>query len=321
MNPMNPMNSSSDALDEAMIREHCRLLRLPTVATQCDALAQEAVRTRQSHLRYLEALLSAEREERERTTVAHRLKEAHLPRLKTLEEFDFAKATNLSATQILHLAQGGYLDRSEPVLLLGDSGTGKTHLATGLCVAACRQKKRVRFATATGLVNELVEAQHHNQLGRALSRWARYDLIAIDEVGYVPLAELGAELLFQVISDRAEKAAVIITTNLPFSEWTQVFTNARLCKALLDRLTDRAHILETGAESYRFRRTLESQRRLGQGQGRADRSRSSESLERPLEPLEAGDPSGDTMPGTLTATVTEETSAPSGGRKEVKNIA
>ena len=321
MNPMNPMNSSSDALDEATIREHCRLLRLPTVAAQCDALAHEAVRTRQSHLRYLEALLSAEREERERTTVAHRLKEAHLPRLKTLEEFDFAKATHVSATQVLHLAQGGYLDRSEPVLLLGDSGTGKTHLATGLCVAACRQKKRVRFATATGLVNELVEAQHHNQLGRALSRWARYDLIAIDEVGYVPLAELGAELLFQVISDRAEKAAVIITTNLPFSEWTQVFTNARLCKALLDRLTDRAHILETGAESYRFRRTLESQRRLGQGQGRADRSRSSESLERPLEPLEAGDPSGDTMPGTLTATVTEETSAPSGGRKEVKNIA
>ena len=250
-----------NALDEATIKEHCRVLRLPTIATQCDALAQEAIRTRQSHLRYLDALLTAEREERERTTVQNRLKEAHLPRLKTLEDFDFAKAPRVSATQILHLAEGGYLTKSEPVLLLGESGTGKTHLATGLCIAACRQKRRVRFATATGLVNELVEAQHHNQLGRALSRWARYELIAIDELGYVPLAELGAELLFQVISERAEKAAVIITTNLPFSEWTQVFTNARLCKALLDRLTDRAHIIETGAESYRFRRTLETRRR------------------------------------------------------------
>ena len=250
-----------NALDEATIREHCRVLRLPTIATQCDALAQEAIRTRQSHLRYLDALLAAEREERERTTVQNRLKEAHLPRLKTLEDFDFAKAPHVSATQILHLAEGGYLTKSEPVLLLGESGTGKTHLATGLCIAACRQKRRVRFATATGLVNELVEAQHHNQLGRVLSRWARYELIAIDELGYVPLAELGAELLFQVISERAEKAAVIITTNLPFSEWTQVFTNARLCKALLDRLTDRAHIIETGAESYRFRRTLETRRR------------------------------------------------------------
>jgi DNA replication protein DnaC len=119
----------------------------------------------------------------------------------------------------------------------------------------------VRFVTAAGLVNELLEAQHLNQLGRVLSRWARYDLVCIDELGYVPLAELGAELLFQVISDRAEKASVLITTNLPFSEWTKVFTNARLCKALLDRLTGYplggAHIIETGSESYRFRRTLE----------------------------------------------------------------
>ena len=130
-------------------------------------------------------------------------------------------------------------------------------MATGLCVAACRQKKRVRFITSAGLVNELVEAQHHNQLGRVLTRWSGYGLIALDEVGYVPMAEVGAELLFQVIADRAERTALIITTNLPFSEWTQVFPNARLCKALLDRITDRAHIIETGSESYRFRRTLE----------------------------------------------------------------
>jgi DNA replication protein DnaC len=140
------------------------------------------------------------------------------------------------------------------------SGTGKTHLLTGLAVAACRQKRRVRFTTAAGLVNELVEAKHQLQLGRVLARWARYDLIALDEVGYVPLAEVGAEFLFQVVAERAEKAAVILTTNLPFSEWTQVIPNARLCKALVDRITDRAHIVETGTESYRFRRTLENRK-------------------------------------------------------------
>ncbi len=131
-------------------------------------------------------------------------------------------------------------------------------------VFARRQRKRVRFTTAAALVNELVEAKQQLELRRVLGRWARYDVIAIDEVGYVPLAELGAEFLFQVISDRAERAAVLLTTNLPFSEWTQVIPNARLCKALLDRITDRAHIIETGSESYRFRRTLEQRQRSRQ---------------------------------------------------------
>jgi len=144
---------------------------------------------------------------------------------------------------------------------MGECGTGKTHLTTGLCVAACRQKKRVRFATAANLVNELVEAKQHNALKRVLTRWLRYDVIALDEVGYVPLAEIRAEFLFQVIAERAERAAVIVTTNLPFSEWTQVFPNPRLCKALLDRITDRAHIIETGTESYRFRRTIEGRQK------------------------------------------------------------
>lgn len=262
-------------LERTAIRDYCKQLRLPTVAAQFDALAQQAVQQQHSHGRYLEALLLAEVEERERGTVERRLHEAHLPRLKTLEEFDFARAPGIAEMQLLELAQGGYLARSEPVLLLGDCGTGKTHLATGLCVAACRQRQRVRFATAAGLVNDLVEAQHNNQLSRALARWSRYDLIALDEVGYVPLAEQGAELLFQVIAERAEKAAVIITTNLPFSEWTQVFTNVRLCKALLDRLTDRAHIIETGTQSYRFRRSLENRRQGHAYQSRAQTQSSS----------------------------------------------
>jgi DNA replication protein DnaC len=177
--------------------------------------------------------------------------------MKTLEEFDFAQCPKVSAHQIHELAEGGYIARAEPIIFIGDSGTGKTHLLTGLAVAACRQKRRVRFATAAALINELVEAKHQLQLGRVLARWARYDLVVLDEVGYVPLAEVGAELLFQVIAERAEKAAVIVTTNLPFSEWTQVVPNSRLCKALLDRITDRAHIIETGTASFRFRRSLE----------------------------------------------------------------
>jgi DNA replication protein DnaC len=251
------MNAQSAVLEAATIRQQCKVLHLPTVAVQCAPLAEQALRERRTHLGYLEALLQAELEEREQRLVERRLREAHLPRMKTLGEFNFSQCPRVSAQQLHELAEGGYIGRAEPVILIGDSGTGKTHLLTGLTVAACRQKRRVRFVTAAALINELVEAKQQLQLGRALARWARYELIAIDELGYVPLAEVGAEFLFQVIAERAEKTAVIVTTNLPFSEWTQVIPNPRLCKALLDRITDRAHIIETGTESYRFRRTLE----------------------------------------------------------------
>jgi DNA replication protein DnaC len=254
------MSAQIAVLEAATISQQCKVLHLPTVAAQCAQLAEQAVRERRTYLSFLETLLQTELEEREHRLVERRIREAHLPRMKTLEEFIFSQCPNISAHQIHALAEGGYIGRAEPIIFIGDSGTGKTHLLTGLAVAACRQKRRVRFATAAALINELVEAKHQLQLGRALARWARYELIAIDEVGYVPLAEIGAELLFQVIAERAEKAAVIVTTNLPFSEWTQVIPNARLCKALLDRITDRAHIIETGTESYRFRRTLEKRR-------------------------------------------------------------
>jgi DNA replication protein DnaC len=260
------MSESLVALQESVIKQHCKALHLPTIGGQCARLAEQAERERQGYLGYLDWLLQAELEEREQKTIVRRIREAHLPKVKTLEEFDFAQAPLISATKMHELAAGGYIERAEPVVFLGDCGTGKTHLLTGLCVAACRQKRRVRFAsfaTAAGLVNELVEAKQQLQLRRVLARWDRFDLIAIDEVGYVPLAELGAEFLFQVIAERAEKAAVILTTNLPFSEWTQVIPNARLCKALLDRITDRAHIIETGTESYRFRRTLEKRKGTG----------------------------------------------------------
>jgi DNA replication protein DnaC len=254
------VSAPTAVLEEAAIRQQCKALHMPTIAAQCSRLAEQALKERRSYLGYVEALLSAEMEERERNVVQRRIRDAHLPRLKTLEDFDFSQSPKVPAMQIHELAQGGYLDRAEPVIFIGDSGTGKTHLLTGLCVAACSQKRRVRFATAAALVNELVEAKQQLQLRRVLSRWERYQLIAIDEVGYVPMADVGAEFLFQVIAERAEKAAVILTTNLPFSEWTQVIPNARLCKALLDRITDRAHIIETGTESYRFRRTMERQK-------------------------------------------------------------
>jgi len=257
------MSADANHMQAAAIRELCKPLRLPAVASQAVRLAEQAGKERQSHLGFLEALLSAEVEEREQNAVARRIKEAHFPRVKTLEGFDFQMAQHLPATLIRQLSEGGYIGRTEPVLFLGEAGTGKTHLAIALGVAACRQRKRVRFTTAAEMVNELVEARHNNELSRVTARWTRYDVLVIDEMGYVALAEAGAEMLFQVIAGRAEKAAVIMTTNLPFSEWTSVFPNARLCKAMLDRLTDQAHIIETGDESYRFRRTMEKKRAKG----------------------------------------------------------
>src|SRR6201995_4072395 len=241
-------------LQDQAIRQHCKALRMPTIGTQFARLADAAAREGQSHVGYLEALLAAELEERESRAVTRRLNVAKLPRLKMLVAFEF-NCSGVSAAQLCTLAAGDYVSRAEPVLLGGEAGTGKTHLATGLCVAACRQRRRVRFTTATALVNELAEAAHANQLRRALGRWERLDLICIDEFGYVPLAGAAGELRSQVIADRAEKAAVIVTTTLPVSEWSQVIPNPRLCKALIDRLTDRAHIITTGTDSYRFRRT------------------------------------------------------------------
>jgi DNA replication protein DnaC len=223
------MSSHLIQLQDATIAQHCKSLRMPTIASQFNTLAEQAIREKKTHLGYLEALLTMEVEEREKNTIDRRIKEARLPRVKTLEEFDFGQSPQVTAAKMRELADGGYIDRAEPVLLIGDCGTGKTHLLTGLCVAACKQKRRVRFTTAAALVNELVEAKHQLQLRRVMARWSRYDLIAIDEVGYVPLAEVGGEFLFQVIAERAERTAVVITTNLPFSEWTQVIPNARGC--------------------------------------------------------------------------------------------
>jgi DNA replication protein DnaC len=251
------MSAATVPVQQATIRQYAKQLQLTTIGGQFVQMAEQAVKEKQGHLNYLEALLGAEVEDRYRNAVARRIKDAHFPKVKTLEEFKFSDAPHLPAAQIRNLAEGGYLNRSEPIIFLGEAGTGKTHLATGLAVEACRQRKRVRFTTAAEMVNELSEAKNKSELNRVTRRWTRYDLIVIDEMAYVAMPEAAAELLFQIIAGRAERAAVIVTTNLPFSEWTTMFPNARLCKAMLDRLTDQAHIIETGTESYRFRRTLE----------------------------------------------------------------
>lgn len=251
------MSGSAAQLQQSTIRQYTLQLRLPTVGGQFVKMAEEAGKQKLSHVAYLEALLAAEVEERERNAVARRIQEAKFPKVKTLEDFHFDEAPIIPAAQIRKLAEGGYLSRSEPIVLVGEAGTGKTHLATGLAIEACRQRKRVRFTTAAELVNELIEGKNRSELNRITNRWLRYELIVIDEMAYVAMPEAAAELLFQVISGRAERAAVVVTTNLPFSEWTTMFPNARLCKAMLDRLTDQAHIIDTGKESYRFRRTME----------------------------------------------------------------
>ena len=257
------MKEQTQALEHASVKQYCKALRVPMIGAHFVQLAEQAIKEQRSHIGYLEALLTMESEERDRHAIQQRLRDARLPRLKTLEEFDFNQARQIPAAKIRELAEGGYIERAEPVVLMGECGTGKTHLATGLGVAACRQRRRVRFTTAAEMVNELVEARHKSELNRVTARWTRYERLVIDEMGYVALAEVGAEMLFQVIAGRAEKAAVIVTTNLPFSEWTTVFPNARLCKARLDRLTDLAHIIETGKDSYRFLRTLAKKRGKG----------------------------------------------------------
>jgi DNA replication protein DnaC len=254
------MSAGTLQVQQSAIRQYTKQLHLPTVGAQFLKLAEEAMQQKQGHVAFLEALLRTELEERERNAIARRIQEAKFPKVKTLEEFHFEEVPHIPAALIRNLAEGGYLERSEPVVFLGDTGTGKTHLASGLGVEACRQRKRVRFTTAAELVNELIEAKNKSELNRITGRWTRYELIVIDEMAYVAMPESAAEMLFQVISRRAEKAAVIVTTNLPFSEWTTMFPNARLCKAMLDRLTDQAHIIETGNDSYRFRRTLEKKR-------------------------------------------------------------
>ena len=190
-----------------------------------------------------------------------RQKEAAFPLLKSLESFDFSKNSNIDQGAILRLSDGDYIKEAESILFLGEPGTGKTHLATALGLCAAQQGRRVHFVTVASLVTNLIEARDALALSRQVAKYAKYELLIVDEFGYLPLSNSDAELLFRVFGERHEKRATIVTTNLPFSEWTSMFTDTRLCRALVDRLTHKAHIIETGVESMRLQETLEDLKR------------------------------------------------------------
>ncbi len=253
------MSGHPEAL-EALIRAHARELKLPTIAARFKELAGEATRTQQTPTTYLAALLEAETSERAERREQRRLVEARFPLVKRLDEFRFDDNAKIPVATIATLAEGGYLDTRESIILIGDSGTGKTHLATALGVRACSQGRRVRFCTLAGLANELQEAEGSRELNRIVQRYARYELLVLDELGYLALPEGAAELVFQVISERHERASTIITTNLPFGEWGKIFRDPRLAKAVVDRVTHRAHIIDCGSESWRFTHGLKTPR-------------------------------------------------------------
>ncbi|MEA2353777.1 MAG: hypothetical protein QOJ14_2191, partial [Thermoleophilaceae bacterium] len=248
-------NARTAAL-EALIEAHATELKLPTVRRRFRALADEATREQQTPTAYLAALLEAETAERAERRERRRLVDARFPMLKRLEDFRYSENANNPQATIAALAEGSRIDDRETVILIGDSGTGKTHLATALGIRACQQGRRVRFTTLAALANELQEAQTRRDLARIVARYARTELVLLDELGYLALPDGAAELVFQVLSERHERGALIITTNLPFGEWTKVFPDPRLAKAVVDRLTHRAHIIDTGTESWRFRHGL-----------------------------------------------------------------
>jgi DNA replication protein DnaC len=245
------MTAVSDAAAQAAIGAAARELRLPTVRDQADRLAEIAAREHATYLAYLAEVLAAELDDRSARRRARRIADARFPRLKRLADFN-AEAVPSLTPQLARLATGAYLDKGEPVVLLGDSGTGKTHLLIGLGLAACEQGRRVRYVTTAALVNELVEAADQRALSRVVGRYGRLDLLLLDELGYVQADPRGAELLFQIITEREERASIAIGTNLPFSEWGTVFPDPRLVAAIVDRVTFNAHILETGTQSYRL---------------------------------------------------------------------
>jgi DNA replication protein DnaC len=245
---------------EALVEAHARELHLPAIRSRFRALATEALREQQTPLAYLAALLEAEVTERAERRERRRLLDARFPLIKRLEDFRFADNPKVPQATIAALAEGSWIDDRESVILVGESGTGKTMLATALAVCACQQGRRVRFTTLAGLATELQEADSRKELARVVGRYTRIEVLVLDELGYLALPDGAAELVFQVISERNERASMICTTNLPFGEWTKVFPDARLAKAVVDRITHKAHIIDTGTESWRFRHGLDRKR-------------------------------------------------------------
>ncbi len=264
------LEAGVEAARAALIATYLRQLRLPAVASHCTQVAREARLAGKSHEEFLLALLEAEIGQREVSRQKRRLAQAHFPVLKTLDTFQFQEVPSLGKAEVLELARGSYLAARENLILLGGSGTGKTHLVTALGAVACQQGKRVRFVGATELVNRLLEAHSQNRVTQLLGLFQKLDLVIVDELGFVPFSSTGAELLFEFFSQAYERQSVAVTTNLPFAEWTSVFGNERLTAALLDRLTHRCRILEFRAESFRLKQSLQRQTANTRRAGPAD---------------------------------------------------
>jgi DNA replication protein DnaC len=245
-------------METAMLLEtYLKKLRLPTFLHNYAKFAEDAARESLGYDRFLLALAEQEVLQRQENQRRRRIQGARFPVHKELADFDFSCVSSLSKQRVLDLARSAYIDKAEPVILVGNPGLGKTHVATGLALAACRQGHRVRFYTTAGLVNELIVAQDEHRLSKFLASALKHQLIVLDELGFIPFSTIGAQLIFQFCSTLYERVAMIVTTNLRFADWVQVFGDEGLTAALLDRLTHKAHILEFVGESYRFRERIQ----------------------------------------------------------------
>jgi DNA replication protein DnaC len=241
-----------------LLESYLKTLRLPGFLGNYRKFAEDAAQANLSYERYLLSLADQEMAQREKNRQARLIKAARFPVLKELADFDFGCVPSLNKQRVLELAQGGYIRPAEPILMVGNPGLGKTHLATGLAAAACRQGHKVRFYNTAALINDLLEAEDTHRVPKLLNAALKQHVIVLDELGFIPFSSIGAHLIFQFCSALYQRAALIITTNLRFADWTQVFGDERLTAALLDRLTHKAHILEfAGAESYRFRERMQ----------------------------------------------------------------
>src|SRR6056297_468415 len=244
--------SAASEPPEILLRHHLRRLKLPTVLREHEKLARQCAAENVDHVRYLARLVELELLDREARMIERRIKAAKFPAPKSLDAFDFDAIPSLNKRLVLDLARCEFVERRENVVALGPSGVGKTHVAIGLGLAACRRGVKTRFATAAAIVHELIEARDEKRLLRLQRQLAGHELLIIDELGFVPLSKTGAELLFELIGQRYERSATIVTSNLPFDEWTATFGDERLTGALLDRLTHHVHILEMNGRSYRL---------------------------------------------------------------------
>ena len=244
-----------------LLEHHLKQLKLPTMLRDYVSVAATCMKERCDYPTYLLRLAERELIDRERRAAERRVKAAKFPVIKTLDTFDFTVQPSINEALVRELISGDYMDRHENVLLVGNSGTGKTHLASALAFSACAQGRRVRFLTVSAMITQLLEAREQRQLQRMLQQLERHDLLVLDELGYVPCSKAGAELLFEVISRAYERTSLIVTTNLPFENWTEVCGSERLTGAILDRLTHRVHILEANGQSYRLRESRRRQRR------------------------------------------------------------